>query len=1142
MDQEHTSARYVEYNGKIYELLRSREGKPLQFQDKFVCRPLFEKTNINITISPDDVVPVEEDMKGDSRATLLVLNALKIKNAHEYDPLYAISTSNIDVLPHQKEAVYDYMLRAFERRGRLRFLLADDVGAGKTIMTGLLLRELVRRGKVRLVLIVVPALLKEKWQMELTYKFFFENVFILSGKEDIEKVRLIEKSIKNGNETHGIFIVSLDLAKQDYMRDLLSNIDWDLVVFDEAHKLSARMPNKKTQRYIFAEKICKRVPNVLLLTATPHTGHREKFVYLLRLLDEETFNPTALLAMDDEEYYAFIRQHLITADIPIYLRRLKSDFKTLEGDPLIPPREVHTVSFELSEEEMEVYYQLTHYVRFLFDVAKKQKDRRYHFVMLLFQKRFASSIYAVEQSLRRRLEKLCEIKERGYIEERRKKKIVEEFEDEYLSEEEEEILVEYVNPEVVDEEIRSIEEVLRALEIIKGKDTKLSKLVENTLPHIFRLSRDEKIVIFTEYKDTAEYLSRKLKEHGFTVVTITGDDTFQQKLQKLREFRDKCQILVATDAAGEGIDLQFSHILINYDVPWSPVILEQRMGRIHRYGQRKTPTIFNFVATNTAEGRALRVLLDKLEDISRTLGDAIYDIVGEIIENEEQFVELIANAVLSSDWEATEQKISEYISKERVNRVRELTVSVESPIKTLEAHSKSLLSRVVPEYVEYVFVNALELLGIPPKPVDKIPTKKGVPRQIYRLPVELIEEIRESATKVLAFGEWNGEICFYPDAFARSPHEPGLDPRKVLYVAPDSTVFEIVVKKLLSGLAKELVRGCLAYSSKFKEPKIVDVYYYTATAKTRAEIFGKLQKDGIIVLVNGERVPDSIISDIVPLSKVINVSVPEDLNTLNTEAIVVEEVQRIEQNLLSELKEYIGALLEYKRSALASLKESLINKIMLLEAKLADKAARGKKRLEEKLRKYEEELKSIEKRMGEIAYSLIDLESGKGITSDSSVQRIARIYLLPEIAIGGTFGEVHSEEEAMFPSAEVELTAMQYVMEYERKAGRIPKDVSLEYLGYDIESKDPRTGEIRYIEVKGRAGFGGVALTVNEWATAAKLRSSYHLYVVWNIRKNPQLVIIQDPVSKLTPKIQPTYFVPYEELVKHGEKNETKND
>ena len=625
---------------------------------------------------------------GDGALFRLVSEAQRIRLAHLFDPVLAVHTSVVEPLPHQITAVYEHMLP----RQPLRFLLADDPGAGKTIMAGLLIKELIARGDLQRCLVVCPGSLAEQWQDELYRRFHLPFEILTNDKLE---------AARTGNwflETN-LVIARLDkLSRNEDVQLKLQAPDcrWDLVVCDEAHKMSATVfggETKYTKRYRLGQLLSTLTRHFLLMTATPHNGKEADFQLFMALLDGDRF----------EGRY---RDGVHATDVSDLMRRMvKESLLKFDGTPLFPERIAYTVPYKLSDAEAHLYRIVTDYVRDEFNRAEAlENDKRagtVGFALTILQRRLASSPEAIYQSLRRRRERLesrlreLELLQRGgQIDpivpptmpalDSEDVEDLEEAPDNEVEAAEEEILDQATAARSI-AELRIEIETLKALEAQalsvrrSGTDTKWRELA-SLLSEIFtpaglastpaahhhaaepdapygagkipppQPSPHQKLVIFTEHRDTLNYLEQRvttLLGRKEAVVIIHGGIGREERLKVQESFRHdpEVQVLLATDAAGEGINLQRAHLMVNYDLPWNPNRIEQRFGRIHRIGQTEVCHLWNLVAEETREGDVYRKLLEKLEQARQALGGQVFDVLGRIQFEGKSLHELLIEAV-----------------------------------------------------------------------------------------------------------------------------------------------------------------------------------------------------------------------------------------------------------------------------------------------------------------------------------------------------------------------------------------------------------------------------------------------------------------------------------------------------------------
>jgi superfamily II DNA or RNA helicase len=1017
------------------------------------------------------------DFGARGEAFFLAMEAQRIRYAYQFDPLFAVSVAQVDPLPHQIEAVYHYILR----NPRIRFLLADDPGAGKTIMTGLLLKELKYRGLVRRTLIVVPGHLKDQWLREMKERFG-------------ETFTVVDRSVINATWGRNVWqeqpqvITSMDFAKQDDVMATLSEVHWDLVVVDEAHKMAAYRYGEKTtrtERYRLGELLSRTSNFLLFLTATPHRGDPENFRLFLDLLQPGFFANSDLL-----------NESVKNADNPLFLRRLKEDLRDFEGQPLFPPRRVVTKTYRLSDDEKRLYNAVTEYVEKSYNKALAAEKRNVAFALLILQRRLASSLRAVRRSLERRKERLEELlklgkwlAERGTVDE-------EELEDapeaERLKREEE--LVERLTAAETREELQT--EINTLAELIRLAREAERHEVETKLTELRRVMEDEqlqqtreKLLIFTESRETLEYLAEKLKDWGYSVVTLHGGMNLDARIRAEHEFRERAQVMVSTEAGGEGINLQFCSLMVNYDIPWNPNRLEQRMGRIHRYGQQKEVHIYNLVAADTREGKVLEALFRKLERIQNALGsDRVFDIIGEVIPGrslKELIVEAIANRRTLDDIVA---EIEAMPDEEAVRKAREAVLEGLATRhidlqRVLGEDRRAREHRLMPEYIERFFQRACEFLNIPlERRRDGLWRVPNVPYEIRNVPQDFRHRFGE------VFREY-GKLAF-DKATARR--------QDAVFIAPGHPLLEAVIERLLTECADDVRRGAVFVDPDgrldgwllFLEGEVRDGTNQVAGKR----IFALYRSvGGDVRLIN-----PSVLWDLKPYAKQqeIESQVPEN----DVIAYAVEHV----------LEPYRAELLK-ERERMAAIKRkyglrSLEQMILESEAKLIEYETRRVKGenlpevelLNEQRRK--EELEMRKRALEEEIRRETSL-----LPSTPKILGVVRVLPQP------------TADQSMRSDAEIEAIGMHVAMQYEREHGRNPEDVSAENVGYDIRSTSP-LGEVRYIEVKARATTGAIVLTPNEWLMAQRLGNEYWLYVVENAATQPRLRIIQNPAAKLQPE------------------------
>lgn len=563
----------------------------------------------------------------------------------------ALTSARIDLLPHQ--VVLTHRIATASPR---RFLIADEVGLGKTIETALILRELGSRGELDRALMVVPAGLVNNWHRELN-EVFNLNFEVFGSEGDITDRKT------NAFAKHDRLIAGIDTLKRPArIKRLLEAPRWDLVVFDEAHHLAAYRTSgkvRKTENYKLGEALKGHARDLILLSATPHQGNHFQFWMLIQLLNSTLFGGPEEMVEN--------RHRLNT----VMFRRTKADACRPDGDPLFARRWVHTESFLMRDEERRFYEKLREYLEEGFNLARRQgsQGRALGFLMAIFQKIAASSFAAVRRTLKRRMLMLTlheallrdrdlDIEGRGrlYDEARSlihaewglghdpigrtevdrimaglKYRLAKKLDEEALEMASDPYGSEFASSHMEDAASAAVdlhlpEERLRIAELLsvfpEQQETKVQKLLDG-LGTLWRQNPNEKIVIFATYLGTVDLLAREIEQiyPGQGVVVLRGGDHGAKVAAERRfKMKDGPRVLVCTAAGREGINLQFARILFNFDLPWNPMDMEQRIGRIHRYGQAHTAQVYNLVLSDTIEGRIFLLLDDKLTEIARTLG------------------------------------------------------------------------------------------------------------------------------------------------------------------------------------------------------------------------------------------------------------------------------------------------------------------------------------------------------------------------------------------------------------------------------------------------------------------------------------------------------------------------------------------
>ena len=1034
---------------------------------------------------------------GDARGLRLGLQAYSLGIAYEFDPYFGLSISRVDPLPHQLEAVYEHLLKL----PRVRFLLADDAGAGKTIMAGLLVRELKLRGLVEKVLVVCPANLSFQWQRELKEKF--DEKFIVLKGGDIRDQFGVNQWLELSQ-----VITSLDLAKRTEILPGLRQVHWDLVIIDESHRMSARDESHKSQRYRLGELLRDSTDHMLLLTATPHKGDPENFTLFLQLLDRDAYADVKSIreAMDRNRAPFYLRR---TKEAMVYFPERQDDGEWA-ARPVFTKRIPQTAEFSIDGAEYELYQSVTRFVKRQSRRAAAEGDnpraRAVGFLMSLYQRRLASSTHAMRCSLENRAKRLEDGLARAHELLKTAPPSLPDAEELEEMEEAEREKIERVleaitlagNAEQVREEIAELRELAEQAKNVEtsGAEEKLRKLREIMESQGFFESPEQRLLLFTEFKDTLRYLMERMKAWGFNVGCIHGGmkpgsrDEPGTRLHAEQEFREgNIQVLVATEAAGEGINLQCCHILFNYDIPWNPNRLEQRMGRIHRYGQRHDCLIFNFVAGNTIEGRVLQRLHEKLDEIRDALDDdAVFNVVGEVLPaarvdrvlrdyyagklGDADFEDRMLKDVDEGRFRAICQTALEGLASKKLN----LDMLVERRARAQER-------RVVPETIARFMRACAQNAGLSLRPIAKLDHafRPG------RTPTALKVMERDPTWKL------PGITAQYPRL---STDRETAETHNLEWVTPGHPLFEALRRHSLSCGHDAFAKGACFHSIAHETASRIDFYRARVVDGVGQIIHERLLT--IEVTEGGEprlREPE-ILGNMTAASRT---------DELPAVATLPEESAWLNENALQPFLEEVRSerLAEVER--IADHVELSLTEVL---QRTDDEIGRAAEDVEKKVAGAEGRLAQAEARHSEVRVrreSRRDELARQRALTLQGVERMASVLVLPHP------DRETADVQRLQPNPETEQIAMDVVMQREAALGRQVTDVHEENLGYDVTSLDLRSGELRLIEVKGlSAPTGTIVLTPNERKVAEDRRDCYWLYVVTNCAVKP---VLEDPIK-----------------------------
>jgi len=1082
-------------------------------------------TGINSNKSNSKVISVKEcnqlialtsegefNFTGDPEKFVLFAEAERIHSAYQFDPLFAINCSVVDPLPHQIEAVYKFLLP----QPKIRFLLADDTGAGKTIMTGLLIKEMQMRKMIERVLIITPGGLTKQWQEdEMGVKF---NI----------NFNLVNRSIFSADPNifqHADKIVtSIDFICREDVLNVARHTNWDMIIFDEAHKLSAYEYGSreyKSKRYEAAYVMAQQCEHILLLTATPHRGRQDTFKKLLQLLDEDIF-ATDDLASDR------VKEFEKNGLNKFFIRRLKEDMCDWDGNRLYKERFTKTVSYQLTPEEKKLYDEVTHYLSKRKEEALEAKNVHVTLALAVMQRRLASSIFAIKNTLHRRwvaLQSLADdVAKNPNIWKQRQK--LDELDidniDQYdeLEDDEREALDNILSDPKkfklfttaksqgeLQREAAEVKHLYKMAENLYFQNQEEKKYIE--LKELLRnqdVINGEKLVIFTEHKDTLSYLQERLSNNGYRVTVIHGGMTVDNRRQAQWDFMTpETQILIATDAAGEGINLQFCRLLINWDIPWNPNRLEQRMGRIHRYGQKQDVLVFNMVAENTREGQVLACLLSKLDVIREAIGDdRVYDVIQDVLKD------VGLDDIIASVFNGENTVFNNFINQEDSMLETQFKQKIDEQKKTM-SHSEvdytkartlkddSDEKRLQPVYIRMFFEKAFK----------KLEGKyTEIQHGIYRMddiPAHLSAHLKENYN-IYAENISKTLFCFDKRVFLDYQNRNAIF-GKVHYINPGNQFFDSLINCVRRLFREEMLKGTILVSPEDSEQ------YFAFYVKSQITDHRPNKGEDSIAderLSFVYRLDDGIFKVCSP-AKFLDLYPPVIFaKKIETPAVVQhsEVTEWVFENITLPLYSDTKTTVETDAAGRKEYLDTAFNRIIMdidVEInELQGKLFLGDNRIQDKLLAKTERKKELllkkQKRLEEIALML------QVNPKEPEILGCAFVVPLSQMEYEQSYGMKRDDE--------VEAIAMKVAMDYETAQGRTPRDISANNEGYDIRSENP-LGIKRYIEVKGRSGMDGVMLTENEMNRLAQLGDSAWLYIVANCKNKPALYRIQNPF-KLT--------------------------
>lgn len=1100
---------------------------------------------------PLDIVQPVIDFTASPTVVRVLAEGERLSFGHMFNPAFATEISQIDPLPHQRIAVYEHMLKEFP----LRFLLADDAGAGKTIMSGLYIREMKARRLIRRVLVVSPAGLIGNWQRELATLFSLQ-FRIISGADAKSANPFI-------GEASDCLIVSVDTLAGPKMFARLKEpgvVPYDLVIFDEAHKLSANRGNDlrvtRTDRYRLAEALAGvggldpewtlpwAAHHLLLLTATPHQGKEYPYYALWRLLEPEVLStPDAL-----DEYPAERR-------CAHFIRRTKEEMVHLNGKPLYPKRISDTLGYELTQgpvSEQTLYDETTDYMRHVYNRAKMLNKSAARLAMSVLQRRLASSTYSLLRSFERRIEKLDglirQVQEGTLTEEQLvilQRRLAEE-EDvlDYKTADEEEPkngreeselsedrLLEGVIAASLTDLVVEREQVINLRDLARkvfatGAESKFDKLREVLTDPRFL---GEKFIVFTEHRDTLDYLVQRLNGMGYTgqIAQIHGGMHYTERHDHVERFRldhdsGGARFMICTDAAAEGINLQFCWIMINFDVPWNPARLEQRMGRIHRYGQEHDPVqIVNLVAPSTREGLVIQTLLTKLETIRKRLGtEKVFDCIGRLFEGvslrqymEQAIVEGTDSVTTKLEGQLTEEQVAALAAKEKMLFGDGGDVKRQLP-RLREDLEQEAYCRLLPGYVRHFIENAAPLLGIEIEGdldgcFSMHPSSRNAADPLLHT-VETYPEKQRACLSVIR------------------PASKGT----AIWVHPGEPVFERFRSLVSDRLGDQALRGAVFIDPTAEKPYLFHLALVSVVRQGDQELPELANSETLDCRLVGVKQFEGAEVSLCPVEHLLllkgGVGLPSNAQRLALSAEKLKDqaeafmVERVGRNMAIERRNALIATIPERERLMVRGFDFQEAELASARLRQSDKARAGNTAAVKALKDIKEQQRSLAQRR---ALALATIRREPELIAPGNLTFLAHALVVPST----------DPDDLEQHDAEVEKVAMDLAAAFEEAAGAIVKFVHTPELaraagltdnpGFDLLSVRP-TGERRAIEVKGRAGTGDVEVSANEWAKACNMRQGYWLYAVYDCATpGPQLARVNDPFGSLLAKAKGSVLV-----------------
>jgi superfamily II DNA or RNA helicase len=1053
----------------------------------------------------------------------LAAEAQRIQLAGLFDPMLAVATSDVRPLPHQIRAVYGELLP----RSPLRFLLADDPGAGKTIMAGLYIKELLLRDDVKRALIVAPGGLVDQWQEELYLKFGLRFEVLTN--------QLADSTLgANVFESHPLLIARMDhLTRNEFLREQLATSEWDLVVVDEAHRMGARWFGgklDKTQRFQLGEELGTLTRHLLLMTATPHSGKEEDFQAFLTLLDRDAF-----VGKGDSK-----RRRPDTKGL--MRRMVKEDLLTFEGKPLFPDRTAQTVPYELTALEQELYEQVTDYVRDGMGRADQLDGKRratVGFALTVLQRRLASSPAAIHESLKRRIARLSN-RERDLVngvavDTNPTAALVLDADDDEIDAEQ----LEAAEDELVDSataartaeelrlEIAQLEElsVLAARVRAAGSDVKWSELRTILQDNVLEApsGSTRKLIVFTEHRDTLDYLVgriRSLLGQPEAVEAMHGGVRRAERHRIAEEFTKNptCRVLVATDAAGEGLNLQAAHLMVNYDLPWNPNRIEQRFGRIHRIGQTEVCRLWNLVAINTREGLVFETLLAKIEEQRAAYDGKVFDVLGGGAFDKQPLRTLLIEAIRDGERPEVrarmERVIDETVSEGLVELMQERALAAdampESDVQAMRrAMDEARARRLQPHFIAQAFRAILERLG------GRMARREKDRFEITRVPESLRGRRKAIASRY--------ERVTFELSGIEGPGGDGAGASvRADLLAPGHPLHDAVMTAAVERWGDALERGTVLIAPDLDEPRLLigvkhEVVDGTAQSIGRRFGYAYAAQSGLV-----EPAPSAPYLDAVAVTD-------ERLLEWARSLDWIESAERAAVDWLigHELPEYLAEVTPRRRRDLERTRAAVTDRLNSEVRRLGSEALTATHR-EQQGQVVKESSASLVRRAHELESRLerrlADIERQSSMSTPPPRVTAAAIViparwlddLDPAAPAAGEEADLPMVPTHAVETKAVERRGVDAVIAAERALGRAPEEQASNNKGFDIRSVAP-DGSSLIIEVKARIeGAEDFHITHSEVMAAKNSVPNYRLALVRVDPRGPEhdeIRYLQDPAG-----------------------------